>query len=137
MVEGSELSGVVTRIMLYHGAQIDLGTEYDGCAMASCGPHPFSASAACISVASADTKTTAATEPHCRQAADRPAHTSVSAALLLQTIFDRSSCCCRRLIPIRQDEWMEEIVEALYIDEEVTVRVHKVGKLAKQEPFSI
>jgi hypothetical protein len=32
VVEGAELTGVVTRMMLYHGAQVDLGTIYDGCA---------------------------------------------------------------------------------------------------------
>lgn len=31
VIDGAELTGVVTRMMLYHGAQIDLGTEYDGC----------------------------------------------------------------------------------------------------------
>ena len=34
IVEGAELTGVVTRMMLYHGAQVDLGTVYDGCARA-------------------------------------------------------------------------------------------------------
>ena len=34
VVEGAELTGVVTRMMLYHGAQVDLGTVYDGCACA-------------------------------------------------------------------------------------------------------
>lgn len=34
LVEGAELTGVVTRMMLYHGAQVDLGTVYDGCASA-------------------------------------------------------------------------------------------------------
>ena len=33
-MEGAELTGVVTRMMLYHGAQVDLGTVYDGCACA-------------------------------------------------------------------------------------------------------
>lgn len=60
IVEGAELTGVVTRMMLYHGAQVDLGTVYDG------------------------------------------------------------------LIPVQRDEWTEEVNEALWIDEKVSVRVHKV-----------
>ena len=36
VVEGAELTGVVTRMMLYHGAQVDLGIVYDGCARALC-----------------------------------------------------------------------------------------------------
>jgi hypothetical protein len=40
-VEGAELTGVVTRMMLYHGAQVDLGTVYDGCARRN--PSAFSA----------------------------------------------------------------------------------------------
>ena len=30
--DGQELVGTVFRQMLYHGAQIDIGAEYDGCA---------------------------------------------------------------------------------------------------------
>lgn len=33
----------------------------------------------------------------------------------------------RRLIPVQRDEWTEEVNEALWIDEKVSVRVHKVG----------
>ena len=32
----------------------------------------------------------------------------------------------RRLIPVQRDEWTAEINEALWIDEKVSVRVHKV-----------
>ena len=32
VVEGAVLKGTVTRLMLYHGIQLDLGAEYDGCA---------------------------------------------------------------------------------------------------------
>ena len=32
--DGQELVGTVFRQMLYHGAQIDIGAEYDGCAQA-------------------------------------------------------------------------------------------------------
>ncbi len=27
---GTEMTGVVTRMMLHHGAQVDLGAQYDG-----------------------------------------------------------------------------------------------------------
>jgi hypothetical protein len=33
----------------------------------------------------------------------------------------------RRLIPVQRDEWTEEVNEALWIDEKVSVRVHKVS----------
>lgn len=33
----------------------------------------------------------------------------------------------RRLIPIQNEEWTPEIMDALYIDTQVTVRIHKVG----------
>ena len=31
--DGQELVGTVFRQMLYHGAQIDIGADYDGCAL--------------------------------------------------------------------------------------------------------
>jgi hypothetical protein len=33
----------------------------------------------------------------------------------------------RRLIPVQRDEWTEEVNEALWIDEKVSVRVHKAS----------
>ena len=38
-----------------------------------------------------------------------------------------TSAGMRRLIPVQRDEWTEEVNEALWIDEKVSVRVHKVS----------
>jgi hypothetical protein len=62
--EGAEMTGVVTRLMLHHGAQVDLGAEYDG------------------------------------------------------------------LIPILLEEWLDEVQEAVFIDTEVRVRIHKIRDIS-------
>ena len=41
----------------------------------------------------------------------------------------------RRLIPVQRDEWTEEVNEALWIDEKVSVRVHKVNSCSVLSPL--
>ena len=57
----------------------------------------------------------------------------------MNCLYDLSAICAvvRRLIPVQRDEWTEEVNEALWIDEQVSVRVHKVSSCSVLSPSGL
>ena len=64
---------------------------------------------------------------------------SCAAESYLQCYLGTPPICAvvRRLIPVQRDEWTEEVNEALWIDEQVSVRVHKVSSCSVLSPSGL
>ena len=148
------MTGVVTRLMLYHGAQVDLGAEYDGwgfsdsatccldtlqLTLGSAGGHArllcMGPVATGVKIAPWKCMWQCTTVQDCLLLQRRPKDTRTLPGLSTPFQCARSApgivCSIRRplprrLIPITHEEWTEDLLDAAYIDQEVQVRVHKV-----------